>query len=132
VSREDNVAIVRRAWGDPLKDPGIFSVISEDLDYRAIEGAPDDVGVMRGRDAYIRYLGDWAETFEDFRAEAEEVDAIDDERVLVVGRIAGRARGSGVETEQRVAVLYTVRDGLIVRGREYQSKEEALAAAAAP
>ena len=51
------------------------------------------------------------------------------ERVLAVGRISGRARGSGVETEQRVVVLYTVRDGLIVRGREYQTKEEALAAA---
>jgi ketosteroid isomerase-like protein len=130
VSREDNVEIARRAWGNPLEDPDVFDVIFEDLDYRAIEGAPDDVGVMHGRDAYVRYLGDWAETFEGFRADLDEAEALDDERVLVVGRISGRARGSGVETEQRLAVVYTVRDGLIVRGREYQTRDEALAAAA--
>jgi ketosteroid isomerase-like protein len=49
--------------------------------------------------------------------------------VLAFGRISGRARGSGVETSQQVVVLYTVRDGLIVRGREYQTRDEALAAA---
>ncbi len=128
MSAADNVAIVRRAWGDPLQDADVFNVIAEDVDYRAIEGAPDDVGVMHGRDAYIRYLGDWAETFEGFRADLEDAEAIDEERVLVVGRISGRARGSGVETDQRVVVLYTVRDGLIVRGREYATKDEALEA----
>ena len=129
MSAADNVAIVRRAWGNPLEDADVFSVISESLDYRAIEGAPDDVGVMHGRDAYIRYLGDWAETFEGFRADLEEAETIDDERVLAIGRISGRARSSGVETAQRVVVLYPVRDGLLVRGREYATKAEALAAA---
>jgi ketosteroid isomerase-like protein len=120
----DSVEVVRRAWTNPPD----FSVIAQDLNYRAIEGAPDDVGVMRGREAYIRYLADWAETFEGFRSDLEEAEPVDEGRVLVVGRISGRARASGVETEQRVAVVYTVRDGLIVRGREYATKDEALEA----
>lgn len=127
MSREDNVAVVRRAWGDSPDE--IFDVISDDLDYRAIEGAPDDVGVMHGREAYVRYLSDWFETFDGFQVDLVEAEAIDEDRVLVVGRISGRARVSGVETSQLLAVVYTVQDGLIVRGREYQTKDEALAAA---
>jgi ketosteroid isomerase-like protein len=129
VSVQDNLAVVRRAWGDSPAE--IFSVISDDLDYRAIEGAPDDVGVMHGREAYERYLGDWFETFDGFQVDLVEAEAIDEDRVLAWGRISGRARVSGVETEQQIALLYTVKDGLIVRGREYQTKEQARAAAAA-
>ncbi len=99
------------------------------MDYRAVEGAPDDVGVMHGRDALVRYLADWAETFADFSTELEEAEAIGEDQVVVVGRVSGRARASGVETELRLAVLYTVRGGRIVRGREYMTKDEALAAA---
>ena len=61
--------------------------------------------------------------------ELEEAEAIGEDHVLALGRVAGRARASGVETELRLAVLYTVRGGRIVRGREYMTKDEALAAA---
>ena len=124
---EDNVAVVRRFWSSPLTD--LADVVDDDVDYRAVEGAPDDVGVMHGRDALVRYLADWAETFADFTTELDEAEAIGEDHVLALGRVAGRARASGVETELRVAVLYTVRGGRIVRGREYLTKDEALAAA---
>ncbi len=124
---DDNVAVVRRFWSSPLTD--LVDVVDDDVDYRAVEGAPDDVGVMHGRDGLVRYLADWAETFADFSTEIEEAEAIGEDQVVVVGRVSGRARASGVETELRLAVLYTVRGGRIVRGREYMTKDEALAAA---
>ena len=124
---EDNVAVVRRFWSSPLS--ALTDVVDDDVDYRAVEGAPDDVGVMHGRDALVRYQADWAETFADFSTELEEAEAIGEDHVLALGRVAGRARASGVETELRLAVLYTVRGGRIVRGREYMTKYEALAAA---
>jgi ketosteroid isomerase-like protein len=40
----------------------------------------------------------------------------------------GRARLSGVTTELRYAIVYTLRDGKIVRGREYANRQEAFAA----
>jgi len=40
----------------------------------------------------------------------------------------GRAKLSGVETDLTFAVLYTLRDGKIARGREYWTKEQALEA----
>jgi ketosteroid isomerase-like protein len=43
-------------------------------------------------------------------------------------RASGRAKLSGIETELTYAVVYTIRDGKIARGREYMTLEEALEA----
>ena len=44
-------------------------------------------------------------------------------------RAVGQMKGSEARIDMRVAIVYTVRDGLIVRGREFASREEALEAA---
>jgi ketosteroid isomerase-like protein len=72
---------------------------------------------------------DFAESFEDFRAEAEELIDTGD-RVVVAFRERGRARGS-VELEQLFGILYTVREGKIARMQWFDSPQEALAAAKA-
>jgi ketosteroid isomerase-like protein len=59
----------------------------------------------------------------------EELVDLGDDRVLAVQRATGRARASGVETELRYAVVYTVRDGKISGGREYIDRATALEAA---
>jgi ketosteroid isomerase-like protein len=48
--------------------------------------------------------------------------------VLAVQHLTGRAKLSGLQTELRYAVVYTLRDGLIVDGREYVDREHALEA----
>jgi ketosteroid isomerase-like protein len=65
--------------------------------------------------------------FDNLRLEPEElIDAGD--RVVAVQRLSGRAKGSGIETELRFAVVYTISGGKIVRGREYMTREQALEA----
>jgi ketosteroid isomerase-like protein len=49
--------------------------------------------------------------------------------VIAISHLAGTARASGVPTEIRVPVVYTIRDGKIVRAREYLTMDEALRAA---
>jgi ketosteroid isomerase-like protein len=101
----------------------------DDIDYRAVEGAPDDHGPIHGRDALRAYVQDGLDTFDDFRQEPiEQIDAGDD-KVIAVFRISGRAKLSGVETDLTYAALYTFRDGKIKRGREYWTRDEALEAA---
>jgi ketosteroid isomerase-like protein len=46
--------------------------------------------------------------------------------------VIGRMKESDAEIDMRLAVVYTVRNGLIVRGREYASREHALRAAGLP
>ena len=61
----------------------------------------------------------------------ELIDAGED-KVVVIERFGGRAKISGIETEQTEAVVSTIRDGKIARCREYVTREEALEAAGLP
>jgi ketosteroid isomerase-like protein len=99
-----------------------------EISWRAVEGAPDDVGEMHGVEAVRDYVTDWFETFDDFKSVPEEVLDVGGDQVVAVVRISGRARSSGVPTEQRYASVFTVREGKVVRVREYATKDEALAA----
>jgi ketosteroid isomerase-like protein len=99
-----------------------------DIDWRAAEGAIDDVGEMHGPVAVRRYIQDWIDTFDDFSVVVEQVRDVGEDRVLVVQRLTGRAKLSGTETDLRYAVVSTVRDGKIVQGREYLSLDQALEA----
>jgi len=106
-----------------------FGYMADDIDYRAVEGAPDDHGPIRDKDALRAYLQDWQDTFDDFTSEPVELIDAGEYSVVAVTRISGRAKLSGVETDLTYAALYTLRDGKIVRGREYWTRDEALEAA---
>ena len=97
------------------------------MDYRAIEGAVDDAGVLYGLEALGRYIAGWIQTFDELRVEPEElIDAGD--QVVVVVRLTGRMKASDAAVDMRLGVVYTFRDGKIVRGREYATRAEALKA----
>jgi ketosteroid isomerase-like protein len=127
---QENVEVVRRgfeafAQGGP---DAMSDFWADDIDYRAIEGALDDRGPMHGKEAVRAHFQDWFDTFDDLKAEPLELIDATDEQVVTVLQFGGRAKLSGVETNLTYAVLSTIRDGKIVRGREYWTKEQALEA----
>jgi ketosteroid isomerase-like protein len=127
MSRHD-VEVVRAsfaAWNRGSE--ALREVLHPNIEWRAIEGAPDDVGPMEGLDALQAYAQDWFDHFDNLRLEPEELIDVGD-RVVAVQRLSGRARESGIETELRYAVVYTVRGDKIARGREYLTREQALEA----
>ena len=65
---------------------------TDDIDYRAVEGAPDDHGPIRGKDALRAYAQDWLDTFDDFRQEPVELIDAGDDKVIVVFKISGRCQ----------------------------------------
>ncbi|HYY22525.1 MAG TPA: nuclear transport factor 2 family protein [Thermoleophilaceae bacterium] len=75
-----------------------------------------------------RYIQDWIDTFDDVSVVVEEVRDVGDDRVLSIQRLKGHAKVSGIEIDLRYAVVSTVRDGKVVRGREYLSIEDAFEA----
>jgi ketosteroid isomerase-like protein len=83
---------------------------------------------MQGTEALRHYFQDWIDTFDDVTNAPEELLDLGDDRVLAVQRATGRAKASGVDTELRYAVVYTVCAGKITRGREYVNRAAALAA----
>ena len=102
---------------------------TDDIDYRAVEGAIDDRGPMHGKAAVRAYVQDWLDNFDNFRYEAVELLDAGEDTVIAVVRISGLAKLSGIETDLTYAALYTIRDGKIARGREYWTRAEALEAA---
>jgi ketosteroid isomerase-like protein len=73
----------------------------------------------------------WFEAFEEFAIEAEDFSSQGD-RVLVAMRQRARGRGSGVEVEERLHQLFTLRDGKVIRFEEYSDEADALKAFARP
>jgi ketosteroid isomerase-like protein len=84
---------------------------------------PDAVesGVKRGRS----YLARVRDVYDDVALEPEEITPVGDEDVVVIARLTGTARGSGVEIDTRQGYVWTVRDGTAVRLRWFREPDEA-------
>ena len=67
------------------------------------------------------------EVWEDYRIEAEEYIDVGD-RIVVVGRAYGTARGSGLELDQNLFFLWTARNGKLGSVEMLRNRAEALAA----
>jgi ketosteroid isomerase-like protein len=129
----ENADVVRRHF-ETLEREGLDAAAEfwhPDIEWRAVEGAVDDIGVFCGRDAMRRYYQDWLEMVDGLRAGIDEVVYDSGETLVAVLYHSGRGRGSSVPIQGRYSVVLTIRDGLLVRGREYETPEQALAALAA-
>ena len=79
----ENLKVVIGSW-QAYADAGLDAMAEfwdADINWRAIEGAPDDVGEMRGVDAVRRYAQDWLDTFDELTTVPEEVLDLGDDRV---------------------------------------------------
>jgi ketosteroid isomerase-like protein len=129
---KENVGVVQAATDAFARDgiDGWLEYFTDDVDYRAAEGAIDDRGPLHGKDALRAYAEDWTEMFDDVRFEPVEVIDAGDDTVIAVMRISGRPKGTSAEAlTLSVAGVNTIRDGKIARSREYWTREEALEAA---
>jgi uncharacterized protein len=125
---QENVEIVRRAYQ---------AMEAGDVDEVATLAHPDaewisdrrtGLGTIRGIENVIQFFVDQREVLVEAMLDAERFFDQDD-RVLVFLRVAATGRGSGARVEIRIAHLWTLRDGLIVRGEGYGNRDEALEAA---
>jgi ketosteroid isomerase-like protein len=122
----ENVEVVRSvfaAWlqGDMATDrldPEIAMIESS-----TIPGATSAYGI----DAVRRYMASFANYWDEIRFEPQEyIDA--GEQVIVVARLVGRGKASGVDVNRVWAYVWTVRDGKALRMEGYANRAEALKA----
>jgi uncharacterized protein len=82
-------------------------------------------GVVSGRDGVERFFRQWFGTWDRLEVTPERfIDAGD--QVVVMLRIAGVGKGSGVEVSMRSADVMTVRAGKVIRHVGYLDRSEAL------
>jgi ketosteroid isomerase-like protein len=129
---QQNVEVVRRnleAWQrDDLE--AFMSGIHPAMEWHAVlqrlvEGPQ---GVYRGHDGVRRLWHTYRTDLDGFEVEAEEIRDVDDDRVLLLGRIRWRGVASGIETKSPFAMVITVRDGTMFHSVDYLSRQEALEA----
>jgi ketosteroid isomerase-like protein len=84
-----------------------------------------------GRSELRGFAEAWEEGFESEHVEAEEIlDAGD--RVVAMIHHRGRGKSSGIEVDQRFAMVWTLRGGRAVRMDMYPTRDEALEAVGLP
>jgi ketosteroid isomerase-like protein len=86
-------------------------------------------GSWTGVSALMEWRDDQLSAWEEVRVEADEYRELDGERVLVLSRMTGRGRASGLELRARRgrAVLFHLRDGKVTRQVTYIERDRALA-----
>ena len=70
---------------------------------------------------------EWLTAWDDYRAEAHEYRALDDERVLVLGVMSGQGKMSGAIGETKTVNVFQIRDSKVTRLVLYSSRDHALA-----
>jgi ketosteroid isomerase-like protein len=121
---EENLALVRAIYAAWTEGRSARSLIDEDVEY---VNPPDAVepGVRTGRRAFAEIRS----AYDDVRVEPLDYIIAGDDDVVVIARVTGRGRGSGVEMDWRHGYIWTIRAGKAVRFRWFNKPEEALAAA---
>ena len=82
----------------------------------------------RGREGIETHLGTLHDTWEEFHVLGDEFRDLDD-RVLVLGRVEARGRGSGVQVDAHAGFVIDLRGGKMSRIRSFLDHDEALRAA---
>jgi uncharacterized protein len=85
-----------------------------------------DPGVYRGHEGVLAALAQSLDYFDEVRFVPEEIHDAGD-NVVVVLRMHGRGKESGVPVEERIAHLWTIRDDKAKSLQVYSDPEEALA-----
>jgi hypothetical protein len=125
---QENVEVVRQsnALFNAGDLDGAIDLLRPDIEWVVAREHPD-ARELAGRDAVTAYRREWQETLPNMRLELDQLlDAGD--RVVGVGMVSGTGVGSGADVRVPLAVVFTVRDGLIARAEEYLNPAEALKA----
>lgn len=137
MSRE-NVETVRRGY-EALNSGDLeaaFVLFHPEVEVHLAQDAGTVLGLdfektYRGVDGFMKFLAQLSEAWDEFRWDPEDyVDAGDN--VVVFIRMVATGKGSGIEVEQPMAHLCTIRNGKLVRHETFWKRDAALRAAGLP
>ena len=125
-----NLEMVRRTFDevkiDEKPDEALLrSICDPDVEFLPRRAATE--GAYRGIEGIKSFIADTNEVFDKYELEYEMLDL--GQRVVAWGKVHARARRSGIETDVPFGFVYEFRDGKIVRGEDFGSKDKALGAA---
>src|SRR5436190_7111799 len=81
-------------------------------------------GVYQGHTGVRRFFADNVDSFESFRVHYTDVRDLGNDRLLVIGKLHLRTRGSGIETDFPTAAISTWREGLQIHWKGLRRSKE--------
>ncbi|MDX6584045.1 MAG: uncharacterized protein QOI10_3229 [Solirubrobacterales bacterium] len=128
---QENVEILRGAYEALSRGQvdAALQICDPDIECHLPEGGIN-TGTLRGRQALRAFLEGWIDALESFRFEPQQFFDGGDQ-VVVVLRVRGRGRSSGLEVDVRPAHLWTMRSGKGVRVQAFPEREQKAALKAA-
>jgi ketosteroid isomerase-like protein len=122
---EANIAVVRGMWEAFLRNDGETANSAFDP-YVEWDGTNlPDGEISRGLDAVVAHVRRWAEMWETWDVELEDVIDAGEDRVIAFVRERGRSK-AGLDVNARHSELYVVREGKIVYRKGFSDADEAL------
>jgi ketosteroid isomerase-like protein len=109
-------------------------------EYPALDEAFRDVGAdagwkppyleeaVQGKEAWLAVVSDLLDAADDWRISIKDVSGLAENCVLVESRNAIRGKGSGIQIDQAIWTVVTVREGKIASIRDFTDRAEALEA----
>lgn len=127
---QEPLEIVRRGYeafsrGDP---EGMVADFAPTFEYVTTGTVPGAQHVYRGPEGWLEFLAWMRNDFDGARAEVHDLIEAGDQ-VLASVTLRGRGKQSGAEVSWDVWHLWTARDGKVVRGQGFTTRNEALEAA---
>ena len=136
---QENVEIVRAATAAASNPDGLALLAHGDLDLTFIDPeiewdasgdlVPDLAGVYWGHEGVRTYWRRWLEAWRALEFEVQDILDAGDEVVVLIRNQRQWGRYTGIATElPPYALVYTFRDGKVVRFRSFPNHESALKA----
>jgi ketosteroid isomerase-like protein len=125
---QENVDIVRRSVEAFLAGDieSALSYLHPEVQWHGTIGGLDEGRIHRGHDAVIASFAENLASWEQLTLEPEDYIEAGDSVVVLWHEVA-KSRHSEVEMETRTAVVYTLRDGLVVEVQGYMDRDAAFA-----
>jgi ketosteroid isomerase-like protein len=122
-----NLELVKRAFerwnsGDRELD---YATIDPEVELRTPLGSTGGEP-YRGHDGFRQWLSDIDDQFEVWELRPSAWRILDGDRVLGLGEIHAKGRGSGIELDQELAWLFSFRDGRLWRYDVFYDHDQAL------
>ena len=89
----------------------------------------EEEGSVRGHEALVEWNERWFEAWDEFHAHVDELIEAGDGVYVSCITAGGRGAGSQMSVDQPFFHVFDLRDGKILRMREYTDRREAIAAA---
>ena len=120
---------VIEAWGrDDIAQ--FLAYCAEDIEWHPVfeSRLSGQAAAYRGREGMRRAWNEYRQIWGEVKVRPDDIRDLGD-RVLMLGHIHGRGKGSGMPFDAPVAMLFSLRDGQIARSEDFPNHEQGLRAA---